>query len=62
MMNDLQNTAQEKSVLRWGGLAGMVGGIIFSALGLYADNIIGRIVVSFVGALVIVWLARQIRS
>ena len=28
-MNDLQNTAQEKSVLRWGGLAGMVGGIIF---------------------------------
>lgn len=29
MMNDLQHTAQEKSVLRWGGLAGMVGGIIF---------------------------------
>ena len=28
-MDDLQNTAQEKSVLRWGGLAGMVGGIIF---------------------------------
>jgi hypothetical protein len=29
MMNDLQNTAQEKSVLRWGGLAGIVGGILF---------------------------------
>jgi hypothetical protein len=28
MMNDLQNTAQEKSVLRWGGLAGIVGGIL----------------------------------
>ena len=28
-MNDLQNTAQEKSVLRWGGLAGIVGGILF---------------------------------
>lgn len=28
-MNDVQNTAQEKSVLRWGGLAGMMGGIIF---------------------------------
>jgi hypothetical protein len=29
MMNDLQNTAQEKSVLRWGGLAGILGGILF---------------------------------
>jgi hypothetical protein len=28
-MNDRQNTAQEKGVLRWGGLAGIVGGIIF---------------------------------
>ena len=28
-MNDLQNTAQEKSVLRWGGLAGILGGILF---------------------------------
>jgi hypothetical protein len=29
MMNDLQNTAQERSVLRWGGLAGILGGILF---------------------------------
>ena len=28
-MNDLQNMVQEKSVLRWGGLAGILGGIIF---------------------------------
>ena len=28
-MNDLQNTAQEQSVLRWGGLAGIVGSILF---------------------------------
>lgn len=28
-MSDVPNTAQENSVLRWGGLAGMVGGIIF---------------------------------
>lgn len=28
-MNDVQHTAQEQSVLRWGGLAGIVGGIIF---------------------------------
>ena len=31
-MNDLQNTAQEKSVLRWGGLAGLLGGILFMAV------------------------------
>lgn len=28
-MNDLQKMEQEKSVLRWGGLAGMLGGIVF---------------------------------
>lgn len=28
-MNDLQQIEQEKSVLRWGGLAGMLGGILF---------------------------------
>ncbi len=31
-MNDLQNTAQEKSVLRWGGLAGILGGILLVAV------------------------------
>jgi hypothetical protein len=29
MMNDSQKMEQEKSVLRWGGLAGMLGGILF---------------------------------
>jgi hypothetical protein len=29
MMNDLQQMAQEKSVLHWGGLAGILGSIIF---------------------------------
>ncbi len=28
-MNDLQKMEQEKSVLRWGGLAGMLGGMLF---------------------------------
>jgi hypothetical protein len=32
MMNDVQNTAQEKNVLRWGGLAGIVGGILLVAV------------------------------
>ncbi|HZG44110.1 MAG TPA: hypothetical protein VEY93_14275, partial [Longimicrobium sp.] len=27
-MNDLQKMAQEKSVLRWGGLAGILGSIL----------------------------------
>ncbi len=42
MMNDLQNTAQEQSVLRWGGLAGIVGGILLVAVFV--------IVIVFVGA------------
>jgi hypothetical protein len=29
MMNNLQKMEQEKSVLRWGGLAGMLGGILY---------------------------------
>jgi hypothetical protein len=32
MMNDLQNTAQEQSVLRWGGLASILGGILLLAV------------------------------
>lgn len=28
-MNDLQKTKEEKSLLRWGGLAGVLGGILF---------------------------------
>ena len=28
-MNDLQKMAEEKSVLRWGGLAGILGSITF---------------------------------
>jgi hypothetical protein len=31
-MNDLQRIAQEKSVLQWGGLAGIVGGILLVAV------------------------------
>jgi len=29
MMDNLQNMEQEKTVLRWGGIAGMLGGILF---------------------------------
>jgi hypothetical protein len=41
-MNDLQKMAQEKSVLQWGGLAGILGGIIFI--------LVFVIVIVFVGA------------
>src|SRR5215207_907641 len=41
MMNDLQKM-EEKSVLRWGGLAGILGGIIFI--------VVFVIVIAFVGA------------
>src|SRR5215213_8826874 len=41
MMNDLQNTAQEKSVLRWGGLAGIVGGILLVAVFVFYGVFVG---------------------
>ena len=41
MMNDLQKIEQEKSVLRWGGLAGILGGILFI--------IVFAVVIAFVG-------------
>jgi len=40
-MNDLQKIEQEKSVLRWGGLAGIMGGILFI--------IVFAVVIMFVG-------------
>jgi magnesium-transporting ATPase (P-type) len=40
-MNDLQKMEEEKSVLRWGGLAGILGGIIFI--------LVFVIVIAFVG-------------
>src|SRR5918993_4911599 len=42
MMNDLQRMEEEKSVLRWGGLAGILGSIIFI--------VVFVIVIVFVGA------------
>jgi hypothetical protein len=41
MMNDLQKTEEEKSVLRWGGLAGMLGGILFILVMVFVEVLIG---------------------
>jgi uncharacterized membrane protein YeaQ/YmgE (transglycosylase-associated protein family) len=44
---------------------GMVGGVIgrfvFGLLGLGAWNLIGSIVVSFVGAVILIWLVRRLK-
>jgi len=46
-------------------LLGMVGGVIgrfvFGLLGLGAWNLIGSIIVSFVGAVILIWLVRQLK-
>jgi len=45
---------------------GMVGGVIgrfvFRMLGLSAWNLVGSIIVSFVGAVILIWLVRQLKS
>jgi len=40
-MNDLQNTEQEKSVLRWGGLAGMLGSVLFIVTFVFVGVFVG---------------------
>jgi uncharacterized membrane protein YeaQ/YmgE (transglycosylase-associated protein family) len=47
-------------------LLGIVGGMIcrfvFGMLGLASWNVIGSIIVSFVGALILIWLVRQLKK
>jgi uncharacterized membrane protein YeaQ/YmgE (transglycosylase-associated protein family) len=42
-------------------LGGVVGGWLFGLLGLHAGGLIGRIVVSFVGAVILVWIVHQVK-
>jgi uncharacterized membrane protein YeaQ/YmgE (transglycosylase-associated protein family) len=45
------------------GIAGAIlGGIVFSLLGLYSSGIIGQIVVSTFGAILVILIARKIQS
>ena len=39
-------------------LGGIVGGWVFGLLGLHASGLIGTIIVSFVGAVMLVWISR----
>jgi uncharacterized membrane protein YeaQ/YmgE (transglycosylase-associated protein family) len=43
-------------------VGGVVGGFVFSLLGLHADSLIGQIIVAFVGALILVWIARKVKK
>ena len=42
-------------------LGGVVGAWVFGLLGLHAGGLIGRIVVSFVGAVILVWIVHQVK-
>jgi uncharacterized membrane protein YeaQ/YmgE (transglycosylase-associated protein family) len=43
-------------------LGGVVGGWVFGFLGLHANSLIGRIIVSFVGAVILVWVIHQVKK
>jgi uncharacterized membrane protein YeaQ/YmgE (transglycosylase-associated protein family) len=42
-------------------VGGVVGGWVFGLLGLHAGGMIGSIVVAFVGAVILVWIARKLK-
>jgi uncharacterized membrane protein YeaQ/YmgE (transglycosylase-associated protein family) len=43
-------------------VGGMIGRVVFGLLGLSASNVIGFIIVSFVGAVILIWLVRQLKK
>lgn len=43
-------------------IGGLVGGLIFNAVGLDPDNIIGSIIVAFVGASILLLIAKMFKS
>ena len=42
-------------------LGGVIGRFVFGLLGLGAWSLLGSIVVSFVGAVILIWLVRQLK-
>jgi uncharacterized membrane protein YeaQ/YmgE (transglycosylase-associated protein family) len=45
------------------GIAGAIlGGFVFGLLGIHAGGLIGSIVVAFVGAVILIWIVRQLKK
>ena len=45
------------------GIAGAIlGGWVFGIIGIHAGGLIGSIVVAFIGAVILVWIIRQIKK
>jgi uncharacterized membrane protein YeaQ/YmgE (transglycosylase-associated protein family) len=45
------------------GIAGaVVGGFVLGLIGIHAGGLIGSIVVAFVGAVILIWLVRQLKK
>jgi uncharacterized membrane protein YeaQ/YmgE (transglycosylase-associated protein family) len=42
-------------------IGGVIGRFVFALLGLGASNLVGSIIVSFVGAVILIWLVRQLK-
>jgi uncharacterized membrane protein YeaQ/YmgE (transglycosylase-associated protein family) len=45
-----------------GVVGGGIGRLVFGLLGLSAWSVIGSIVMSFVGAVILIWLVRQLKN
>ena len=43
-------------------VGGVIGRFVFALLGLSSWNVIGSIIVSFVGAVILIWLVRQLKK
>ena len=43
-------------------LGAVVGGFVFGLLDLHAGGLIGQIIVAFVGAVILVWIARKVKK
>jgi uncharacterized membrane protein YeaQ/YmgE (transglycosylase-associated protein family) len=43
-------------------VGGVIGRSVFGMLGLESWNVIGAIIVSFVGALILIWLVRRLKK
>ena len=44
-----------------GVVGAMIGGWVFGLLGIYSGGMIGSVVIAFVGACILLWLARVIK-